>query len=155
MAKPLTAALATVCALCAAGCGGSRAASASQASPPVPVYVAAANAICARELAHLNSLPQPTTPEETVSYLPVALAAMRRVAGRLRMLHTRAPVTGELAGALASSRRLASMLGGFLHQMQEGTIELATLNRVKGQSETLKRQIDADFRRAGLVKCLQ
>jgi hypothetical protein len=135
------------------GCGSSTPEKARTAA--VPAYVATANAICTKQLAHLASMPEPTTPEQSVSYLPVALSSMRGVASRLSTLHTRPPVTAELAAGLASSRKLAAVLSSFLHDLREGIVELSTFTTVETQSETLRKQIDEHFRRAGLVKCLQ
>jgi hypothetical protein len=141
------AALALACAPLA-GCGGS--------GSGQPQYVAAADAICSTQLAQLNRLPQPTTPTEAVSYLPEAITIMRRETAELATVRPDAAHRAQLADALAGARALAATLARLLHQLRSGTIlELSSFVQVQSQSEALRAQIDAHFRRADLARCVE
>ncbi len=145
----LTAGCAALCACpLLAGCG------AGSSSAGAPAYVARGDQICATQLAALARLPKPTTPEQAVSYLPHALAALHAESGRLRTLAAGAG-EGELRAAVADVDRLAALLSGFLHHLNTGIVELTTFGQVQAQSSALRSQIDAHFRRAGLKRCLQ
>jgi hypothetical protein len=128
-----------------AGCGG------STASPPK--YLAAANAICAQQVGQLDRLAQPTTLEQTVSYLPRALAIMQRETGGLAALHPVGSSRAQFAAALASARQLAGVLTRFLGQLHTGMVQFATFSQVEAQSNELRAALDAHFRQAGLTRC--
>jgi hypothetical protein len=117
--------------------------------------VAAANAVCARQLAQLNRLAQPTTPEQAVSYLPQALTIMHRETGGLAALDPPASERAQVAAGVASARQLAALLQHFLHELKGGLVELSTFGRVQTQTGVLTAAIDAHFRQAGLVACVQ
>jgi hypothetical protein len=87
MARTLMVALLGVVALPLAGCGGS-------AVKP-SAYVAAGDAICSSQLAQLNRLPRPTTPEGAVSYLPQARTIIQRERGRLAALDPPSPMRAQ------------------------------------------------------------
>jgi hypothetical protein len=142
----LTATLST-CALIA-GCGGSGASSAEKQ------FIASANAICAEELAVLARTPEPTLPTQAVGYLPKAIAIIQRQSGRLEALQVPASKRADLQGALGSARQLGVILTSFLHQLRAGSYNLATFSQVQQQSITLREQINAHFRKAGLTRCL-
>ncbi len=148
------------CALLA-GCGGTAghtsdsASRAAAAYAPPPSYAAAGNAICAAQVARLNTLPRPTTPEQTIAYLPPALAAMHREIAQLTTLDPPGAAGERLAAALASTRALAGMLSSFLHELRQGTVEFAQLATVQQRSTTLRAVLDARFRQAGLARCAQ
>ena len=145
------ASLATVALICAAiaGCGGSSGPSAQEKQ-----FVAQANAICAQELAVLNKTPEPTSPTEAIGYLPKALATIQRQATRLQALSVPASKRAELQAALASGQQLGALLQGFLGKLRSGAFELATFTQVQTQSVTLREQINAHFRKAGLTSCV-
>jgi hypothetical protein len=140
-----------------AGCGAGAAHSprsvARQASAPTPAYIVRGEAICAAQLTVLDRTPRPTTPEQSISYLPPALAVMRRETVALRTLDAPAPERARLAAALASTHTLATLLTHFLHELRTGTIGFAELAAVQQQSTVLQAQVDARFRQAGLARC--
>jgi hypothetical protein len=124
-------------------------------SAPAPAYVAQANHICATQLALLNAMNQPATPDQAVSYLPRALAIMRRENAQLSALHATPVKRAALDSALTGQRRLAAVLTRFLHQLRAGIVELTTFSHVQQVSDRLRTQINASFRRAGLPRCVQ
>ena len=136
------------------GCGASR-----PAAPTAPRatqsagYIAAGDAICAEQLAQLNRLPRPSTPKQTIAFLPPALAIMRREATRLGALDPPGPKGTELAAALTSSRALSTLLDRLLHELHHGMLELTALATVQRQTTTMRAQVDARFRQAGLPRC--
>jgi hypothetical protein len=142
------AALALICAA-VAGCGGSSGPSAQEKQ-----FVAQANAICAQELAVLNKTPEPTSPTQAIGYLPKALAIIQRQSARLQALSVPAAKRPELEAALGSGRQLGTLLEGFLRKLRSGSFELATFTQVQTQSVTLREQINAHFRKAGLTSCV-
>jgi hypothetical protein len=127
-----------------AGCGG---------SGPPPRYAANGDAICARQLAALHRLPQPTTPEQAVSYLPHALTIMARERAGLQALAAPAGRRAALTAALSDSRQLAAILTHFLRHLRSGMVELDVFSQVQRSSDALRAQLDADFRHAGLGAC--
>jgi hypothetical protein len=139
-----------------AGCGGSSSSSSSGGSDSSPsAYVGQGNAICTQELARLNGLTQPTTPEQAVIYLPKALRIMERETARLAALDPAAPGRGELAAGLASARQLAAVLQRFLNKLRGGLVEISIFAQVQTQSATLRANLDQHFRRAGLGRCAE
>ena len=132
-----------------AGCGGASGPSAQEKQ-----FVAQANAICAQELAVLSKTPEPTSPTQAISYLPKALGIIQRQSARLHALSVPASKRGELDAALAAGRRLGTMLEGFLRKLHTGSFELATFTQVQTESVTLREQINAHFRKAGLTSCV-
>ncbi|HXW58327.1 MAG TPA: hypothetical protein VEJ23_02490 [Solirubrobacteraceae bacterium] len=141
-------ALLCTCALLA-GCGeGSSAA----ASPP---YVARGDRICATQLALLARLPQPTTPDQAVTYLPHVLTALHGESTQLRTLQPPPSTRGELREALADTSRLSALLSGFLDRLRTGIVEITMFGQIQSQSTALRTQIDAHFRRAHLMRCVQ
>ena len=73
---------------------------------------------------------------------------------RLSALEVPGSHKGELRAALGSVRSLGTVLGGFLHQLRAGTVELSTFEQVQSQSTTLRAQINGHFRQAGLNGCV-
>ena len=142
------AAIALIC-IAVAGCGGS-----SGPSSQEKQFVAQANAICAQELAVLNKTPEPTSPTQAVGFLPKAIAIIQRQSLRLEALSAPASKRAELQAALASGRQLGTLLAGFLGKLRSGSFELATFTQVQTQSVTLREQINAHFRKAGLTSCV-
>lgn len=134
-----------VIALLLAGCGGS-------ASPP-PAYVTAGDADCATQLAQLNRLARPTTPDQVVSYVPQALEIIERGRSRLAALDPPAGARPELARALASQEQLATLLHRVLHELESGLVEPGMFSRAQAEGSALKADIDAHLRRAGLARC--
>ena len=128
-----------------AGCGSS----ASQ----TPRYAVAANAICTEQLAQLHRLAQPTTLEQTVAYLPRALAIISRETSALATLNPTPSTRAQFTAALASSRQLAGVLTSFLHQLHSGMVQFATFTQVETQSSALREALDSHFRHAGLTRC--
>ena len=145
--------LAVACLLLAA-CGSSTTSS-GHTSATAPAYVAAGNAICSRELARINRLTRPTTPEQAVSYLPQALSIMQRETRELAALDPPAPERAPLASSLAATRRLSALLHGFLRELRGGLVEISAFARAQSQSGALRSAIDAHFRQAGLSACAQ
>jgi hypothetical protein len=145
--RRFTVVLGLVCAALA-GCGGGG--SAAQEKK----FTAAANAICAQELAVLSRTPELTTPTQAISYLPKVIAIIQRQSGRLEALAVPASKRADLEAALGSGRQLGLILVRFLHQLRAGTYELATFSQVQSQSVTLRQQINAHFRKAGLARCV-
>jgi|GEM_PF-2552659 len=140
-----------------AGCGGS---SGSTAAPSKassvsssPTYVAAADAICSRQLALLNQLPRPTTPEGALTYLPQALPIMHREVTALETLKAPASEQAQFTAGLATARKLSTLLGDLLHKLHSGIVELSALTGLQTQSEALRADLDAHFRSAGLTQC--
>jgi len=136
-----------------AGCGGSSPSHSASVPQALPSYVTAGNAICAAQLAQINKLAQPTTPEGAVSYLPKVVALMRSETTQLAALDPTGTARAKFAAGLASSRQLASYLSHFLHQMQAGVVEISAFSQVQGHSEAMKAATEADFRGAGLAGC--
>src|ERR1700693_955825 len=142
----LGAVLAMVACGACGGCGSSASAR--------PAYVAAANAICTVQLAQLNKLSQPTTAGQAIVYISRAIAIMRRETDQLATLDSVGPKRAEFAAALASTRRLADVLGSFLHQLRSGVVELVAYTQVQTDSRALTAEINAHFRQAGLTRCV-
>ncbi|HXN39688.1 MAG TPA: hypothetical protein VN892_16765 [Solirubrobacteraceae bacterium] len=138
-----------------AGCGTSGTHPATQASASVPAYIAAGNAICARQLAQLNGLARPQTPEQAIGYLPRAVAIMHSESADLAALHVPAGGAGaaQLDAALASTRELAGTLARFLGQLRSGMIDLTDFGTVQSRGIALHEQLDRQFRLAGLPRC--
>jgi len=140
-----------------AGCGGSGGStpttSTAQSASTSPTFVAAADAICSRQLAQLNTLPRPTTPEGALTYLPQALAPMRREVTALETLKAPASEQAQFAAGLASARELSTVLGDLLHKLRSGIVEIAALTGLQTQSEVLRADISAHFHSAGLTQC--
>jgi hypothetical protein len=134
-------------ALTVGGCG-------SGASAQEKQFVAKGNAICRQELAVLSKTPEPTTVTAALSFLPKAIALIKRQSARLEALNAPASKRGELQAALGSGRRLDSLLTGFLRQLHSGTYEVASFASVQAQSVALREQINSHFRRVGLDSCL-
>jgi hypothetical protein len=145
------ASLVTLALICAAvaGCGGSSGPSAQEKQ-----FVAQANAICAQELAVLKTTPEPTSPTQAITYLPKAIAIIQRQSARLSALSVPSSKRGELEGALARGRQLGTVLEGFLGKLRSGHFELSTFTQVQSESVTLREQINAHFRKAGLTSCV-
>ncbi len=133
-----------------AGCGNS---GSSPAASSPPKYVAAADAICTSQLTLLNELPQPSTPDQAVSYLPKAITIIRRETGQLAAIRPAASIQKPFAAALGDARQLASVLARFLHQHRTGIVEVSTFGQVQAQSGALRAEVDAHFREAGLARC--
>jgi hypothetical protein len=138
-----------------AGCGSSGTHPATRATASVPAYLAAGNAICARQLAQLNELAQPHTPEQAIGYLPRAVAIMHSESADLAALHVPAGGAGvaQLDAALASTRELAGTLARFLGQLRSGMIDLTAFGAVQRRGISLHEQLDRQFRLAGLTRC--
>jgi hypothetical protein len=142
------AALALICAS-VAGCGGSSGPSAQEKQ-----FVAQANAICTQELAVLSRTPEPTSPTAAIGYLPKAIAIIQRQGARLSALSAPASKRAQLQAALGTGQQLGALLEGFLRKLRSGSFELATFTQVQTQSVTLREQINAHFRSAGLTSCV-
>jgi hypothetical protein len=121
----------------------------------VPAYIAAGNAICARQLAQLNGLARPHTPEQALGYLPRAVAIMHSESDSLAALHAPAGGAGvdQLDAALASTRELAGTLARFLARLRSGMIDLTDFGTVQSRGIALHEQLDRQFRLAGLTRC--
>jgi hypothetical protein len=145
-ASAAAAALLCACAVLAA-CGGGSSAQERR-------YVAAGDAICARELAELNRVPEPTTPTQAITYLPRAIAFIKRESAQLAALSLPPSRRAPLDAALSAGSQLASALARFLQQLRAGTVELATFAQVQTQSTDLRAQMNRHFRAAGLVRCV-
>ena len=145
-------ALLTAASLLLAACGSSSPSTHGAASPH-PEFVPAADAICARELAKINGLPRPTTPQQAVSYLPQALRIMQRETGELAALEPPASQRAQLDASIERTRQLAALLRGFLHELRSGVVEISTFAQVQSQSGALQADINARFRQAGLTAC--
>ncbi len=151
-------ALAAACLLLAA-CGSSSpspstgSSAGSQAS--ATRYLAGANAVCARLLAKLDRLTQPTTAEQAVSYLPQALRIMQAENRQLATLDPPAGERPQLEAGLRSSQQLAALLRRFLHELQSGLVELNAFARVQSRSQALRADVDSHLRAAGLSSCTQ
>jgi hypothetical protein len=135
-----------------AGCGGS---SSPPAASAPPAYVASANAICSAQLAKLNRLPQPTTPEGATTYLPKALAIMQSEQTQLTSLQVPVDERAQLKAGLASEGELWNVLRGLLHKLRSGVVEINSFGEVQARSDALKADVDAHFRQAGLARCAQ
>jgi hypothetical protein len=137
------------------GACGSSARPIHSSASPAPKFVTAGDAICTRELAKLNRLPQPSTPGQAVSYLPQALRIMQRETSELAALERPAAQRAQLAASIERTSELAALLRGFLHELRSGIVEISTFARVQTQSDALRAEADASFRQAGLTACAQ
>jgi hypothetical protein len=135
-----------------AGCGSS---GSSPAASAPPAYLASANEICSEQLAKLNKLPQPTTPEGATSYLPKALAIMQSEHRQLTALRVPADKQAQLNAGLASAGELSNVLRGLLHKLSSGIVEIGSFGQVQARSQALKADIDTHFRQAGLQRCAE
>lgn len=151
MARSRSIAPVALCCALLAGCG----AGASTSSSKAPQYVAQGNRICAAQLAVLDRLPRPTTPEAAVAYLPHVLAIMHAERTQLRALDPGSAGQAKLTAALTETSRLSALLSRFLNHLDTGIVELTSFGQVQTESNALRSQIDTDFRRAGLVRCVQ
>ena len=143
--------LAAACPLLSA-CGDSTSSSRDPASI-APAYIASANAICTRQLARLNGLTMPVSAEAAVSYLPRALSILHAETHQLEAIDPPASGRAQFADALAGERQLTALLGGFLHELQTGLVELSAFAHVQARGNALRAEIDSHFRRAGLARC--
>lgn len=116
-------------------------------------YASAGNAICAEQASQLGGLHKPATVEQAVTYLPPALAIMRRETDRLQALDGTGAARAKLTAALASTRALSALMAHLLGQLRHGMVEFAELAAVQAQSTALRARIDARFRDAGLPRC--
>jgi len=150
---PRTCVIALLAAACllASACSGSSSPRGTAALSPAAT--AAADSICARQLAQLDRLTRPTTADQAVSYLPQALRIMRVEIRRLEALDPPSPGRAQFAAGLASERALTALLGRFLHQLQTGFVEFSALARVQTQSWQLRAAVDSHFRQAGAQLC--
>jgi hypothetical protein len=144
MARTHVLALLSSAAILLAGCAGS-------AAPP-PAYVAAADVICTAQLAQLDRLPEPATPEQAVTYIPEAIAILEREQSRLAALEPPGRVRGQFAAGLAGQGQLAAMLH-VSEELRSGLVEVGTLSRAQAEGQTLRADINAHFRQAGLARC--
>jgi hypothetical protein len=135
-----------------AGCGGS---SSSPAASAPPAYLASADAICSAQLAKLNKLTQPTTPEGASTYLPKALAIMQSEQTELTALQVPADKRAQLKAGLVSEGELSNVLRGLLHKLRSGVVEISSFGEVQARSAALKADVDAHFREAGLDGCAE
>jgi hypothetical protein len=145
MARTHVLALLSSAAILLAGCAGS-------AAPP-PAYVAAADAICTAQLAQLDRLPEPATPEQAVTYIPQAIAILEREKSGLAALEPPGRVREQFAAGLAGQGQLAAMLRHVSEELRSGLVEVGTLSRAQAEGQTLRADINAHFRQAGLVRC--
>jgi hypothetical protein len=152
MARRNATAVMGITCLLLAGCGGSSPSPATSASP---AYLASANAICSIQLAELNKLPQPTTPEGATSYLPKALAIMQSLQTQLTALQVPADKQAQLKAGLAAEGELSGVLRGLLHKLRSGIVEIGSFGAAEARSEALKADIDGHFRQAGLQRCAE
>lgn len=129
-----------------AGCGGSNKQQAR--------YVAHGSAICRQALAQLHSTPEPTTPAQAIAFLPRAITIIERQVASLGSLEVPASHQTELHAALGSVKSLGTVLQRFLHELRAGTVELSTFQQVQTQSNSLRAQINSQFRQAGLSACV-
>ena len=83
-----------------------------------------------------------------------AVGVLRRETDQLATLDSVGPKRAEFAAALASTRRLADVLGSFLHQLRSGVVELVAYTQVQTDSRALTAEINAHFRQAGLTRCV-
>jgi hypothetical protein len=143
-------AIATLALSCAAfaGCGG------GGSDAKEKKFIAAANAICAQELAVLNKAPEPTTPAQAIDYLPKAIGIIQHQSARLAALEVPASKRADLTAAVSTGRQLGDVLTRFLHQLRAGSFDLTTFTQVQSQSVALREQINAHFRKAGLSRCI-
>jgi hypothetical protein len=116
--------------------------------------VAPGNAICAEEVSQLNRLKRPETIEQTLVYLPQALAIMRREGVRLAPLDRAGAGRSELTSALTSTRQLTALLGSFMYRLRHGVLEFSELATVQQHSTAMQAKVDASFRQAGLARCV-
>jgi hypothetical protein len=130
-----------------AGCAGSAALPAA--------YVAAADTICTTQLAQLDRLPQPVTLDEAGTYIPQAIAILGREKSRLAALDPPARARAQLAAAVAGEGQLAGMLRHVSEELRSGLVEVGTLSRVQAEGRTLRANINAHLREAGLARCVQ
>ena len=135
-----------------AGCGAGSHSGSTAATAP---YVAQANRVCAAQLAQLNKLKRPTSPEQAIAYLPHVIAIMHSETTKLATLDPQGAPQSELAAALKTDGKLSALLSRFLHQLKTGIVELTTFSQVQTESNALRQQLDAHFRRAGLSSCVQ
>lgn len=149
MTRPGPIAPVALCCALLAGCG------AGSSTSKAPQYVAQGNRICATQLAMLDRLPRPTTPEAAVAYLPHVLTIMHAESAQLRPLDPTRASRAELTAALTETERLSALLSRFLKRLHTGVVELTTFGQVQTESNVLRSQIDADFRRAGLTRCVE
>jgi hypothetical protein len=174
MARGNTVVLAGVACLALAGCGasggagktggssgaGGAAASAQSQSADVseralqaPAWLARGNALCAAQARRLQGRARPSTPEQTIAYLPSALSAMHDDVAGLEALGAGRPGRTKLAAALASMRLLEGLLRRFLSELRDGMVGFTQLGQIQRQSTILHAQLDARFRAAGLPSC--
>jgi hypothetical protein len=174
MARGNTVVLAGVACLALAGCGasggagktggssgaGGAAAPAQSPSADVseralqaPAYLTRGNALCAAQARRLQGRARPSTPEQTIAYLPSALSAMHDDVAGLEALGAGRPGRTRLAAAVASMRLLEGLLRRFLSELRDGMVGFTQLGQIQRQSTILHAQLDARFRAAGLPSC--
>jgi hypothetical protein len=142
------------------GAGGPAAQSQSQSAadvsahaPQAPAWLARGNALCAAQARRLQGRARPSTPEQTIAYLPSALSAMHDDVAGLEALGAGRPGRTKLAAALASMRLLEGLLRRFLSELRDGMVGFTQLGQIQRQSTILHAQLDARFRAAGLPSC--
>jgi hypothetical protein len=129
------------------------AADVSAHAPQAPAWLARGNALCAAQARRLQGRAHPSTPEQTIAYLPAALSAMHDDVAGLEALGAGRPGHTKLAAAIASMRQLEGLLRHFLSELRDGMVGFTELGQIQRQSAALHAQLDARFRAAGLPSC--
>ena len=145
--------VAAVVALAAAGCGGAEDA-AAPAEPAVPkrsAYAQALNDLCAKRLASLEEIGNPTSPEELERLMPKQLVVLKRFSARSRALRAAAE---EAKAKKDFDRFYATYVDGQIYALK--TLRAGAYDgyfRVADSALAWQREAERTARRLGAGTC--
>jgi hypothetical protein len=147
--------LVVLLALAVAGCGGDeQAVSTTPGKPPAPkrsAYAEALNGLCAKRLASLEAIGNPTSPDELKQLLPQQLVVMKRFSADSKALEAGA---AEAKAKKNFDRFYATYLDGQIYALK--TLKANAFDgyfRVADSALAWQKQAEQTARRLGAVTC--
>ena len=141
-------------ALAAVGCGGHEPAAAPPSKPPAPTrsaYASALNGLCAKRLASLEAIGNPTSPDELKRLLPKQLVVLKRFSADSKALRAG---SAERKAKKNFDRFYATYLDGQIYALK--TLKANAFDgyfRVADSALVWQKQAEQTARRLGAVKC--
>jgi hypothetical protein len=142
-------------ALAVAGCGGDeQAVTTTPSKPPAPkrsAYAEALNGLCAKRLASLEAIGNPTSPDELKQLLPKQLVVMKRFSADSKALEAGA---AEAKAKKNFDRFYATYLDGQIYALK--TLKANAFDgyfRVADSALAWQKQAEQTARRLGAVTC--
>ena len=146
--------LLAVLALVAAGCGGGEKAAAPPSTTPTPkrsTYAQALDGLCAKRLASLEAIGNPTSPEELKELMPKQLVVIKRFSADSKAL--KAPAA-EASAKKNFDRYYATYVDGQVYALK--TLKTNAFDgyfRVADSALVWQKQAEQTARRLGAVTC--